>query len=298
MLDFRHETFLVLCRLGSYTKTAEELHMTQPAVTQHIKYLEQMYGCKLLHYDARALTLTHAGQILRQFASTMRADSNRLAKIMSEANEAQTPLCFGATLTIGEYAMPKVLAKLLPENPKRKITMLVDNTEMLLQRLREGEIDFALLEGVFDKEKYAHELLSKEAFIPVCAKGMFENKSLEMAEILPQSLILREKGSGTRDILEQVLREENLGINAFGSVCEIGNMSVIKQLVAKGLGITFLYKIAALAELENGTLEEINLRGFSAYREFNFVYLKNSLHREEYTTVFNAIKGDYNADKP
>ncbi|MEG1367004.1 MAG: LysR family transcriptional regulator, partial [Oscillospiraceae bacterium] len=86
MLDFRHETFLVLCRLGSYTKTAEELHMTQPAVTQHIKYLEQMYGCKLLHYDARALTLTHAGQILRQFASTMRADSNRLAKIMSEAN--------------------------------------------------------------------------------------------------------------------------------------------------------------------------------------------------------------------
>lgn len=291
MIDIRHQTFLTLCKIGSYTKVAQELNITQPAVTQHIKYLEQLYGHKLFLYEARQLKLTEHGKLLQQFALTMCADSKKLRKILLAENPAVCPISFGATLTIGQYIMPKILSKLIAQFNNISISFCVDNTEILLQKLRDGKIDFAFIEGYFDKAQYGCEIFSKEVFVPICSKNyVLKNKPLTLIDLLSQRLILREKGSGTRDVFEHLLQNHNLSLNSFDKICSVGNISAIKHLVANDLGISFLYKAAIQKELESKELFVLNIEGLPIKCEFNFVYLKNSINKNEYLKWFEFFK--------
>ncbi|WRS27366.1 LysR family transcriptional regulator [Oscillospiraceae bacterium MB08-C2-2] len=291
MLDYRHETFLTLCRIRSYTKTAQALHLTQPAVTQHIKALEAHYGHSLFVYADKTLSLTEHGEQLYKFASTMAADSDYMTGLLRREKLANHPLRFGATLSIGEYVMAPILEQLMRTQPGTPISMLVENTRHLLKKLNSGEIQFALLEGFFDKAAYRSELFSLEPFIAVCAKDSpLASRTLRFEEAAGNNLILREKGSGTREILEHLLQEQNLSIASFASVTEIGNMAVIKKLVERGQGITFLYHAAAKKELEQGRLRQLTIEGLNARREFNFVFLKNSLHTDEFLEHYRMFK--------
>src|SRR5690554_7959888 len=112
MLDYRHETFLAVYRIGSYTKAAQELNLTQPAVSQHIKALEAHYGCRLFTYANKTLTPTPEGRLLYRFASRISSDSDLLAEQLRQEQSSRLQLRFGATLSIGQYIMPEVLGRL------------------------------------------------------------------------------------------------------------------------------------------------------------------------------------------
>lgn len=283
MIDFRLKTFLTLCKVLNYTKTAEILHITQPAVSQHIKYLEDSYNVKLFNYIGKNLELTEAGEILYNYTLAMKTSSDRIKLILSSPQHGNYPITFGSTLTIGEYTMSNLLSKLLLDFPNINVTMKVGNTKVLLDKLRDGKIDFAILEGHFDKSEYNSIFFSQESFIGVCSpEHYFANQNISFQDIFNEPLILREKGSGTRDIFEQILYEHNITMKSFKHITQIGNINVIKELVKKNLGITFLYKEAVKAELANGSLVKINLKDFDVEREFNFVFLKDSLHYTEY----------------
>lgn len=291
MLDFRHETFLALCSIKNYTKTAEFLHITQPAVTQHIKFLENYYNVKLFNFEKKNLSLTREGKILYDYTVTMSADNKKLKNILDKKEADNVSVSFGTTLTVGEYIMPDILKRLLEKNPYTHITMLVDNTQVLLKKLKAGEIDFIILEGFFEKTEYDSMLFSAEEFISVCSPvSKFGSKPAALEEILGQRLILREKGSGTRDIFEQILYKHNLGIKSFGQKCEIGNISVIKDLVENDFGITFLYEAAVRKELAEKKLRKLEITDFSEKHEFNFVFLKDSIFKEEYLKWYRLLK--------
>lgn len=283
MLDFRHETFLLLCEIRSYTKTAEYIGITQPAVSQHIKYLEEIYGGKLFSHEGKKLTLTERGKRLYKFALTVRADGSHLKRSLIDLTTQRENISFGATLSIGEYVMPPIIAEILKDNLGAIIHMQVNNTQTLLEKLHKGEFHFALLEGYFDKSDYAWELFSQEEFIAVCGPhSQFANQEVRLADILNQRLFIRENGSGTREIFEQILCEHNYTIESFNDVCIIGNMNALKELVHHNLGITFLYKVVAEQDIAMGKLKRINIRDFTVWRAFHFVFLKNSQHQEEY----------------
>lgn len=289
MIDFRHKTFLELCKVKNYTKTAEILHITQPAVTQHIKYLEEIYGGRLFSYSGKNLTITSKGKKLYECTLRMVADSKRI-KEMITAHDENITISFGATLTIGEYVMPSVLSRVMKDRKNLHFNMFVENTESLLLELQNGKISFAFLEGFFDKSKYGYRLFSNEEFIAVCSsRSPLKNGKHSLGELLKERLILRERGSGTRDILEQFLHEKSLSKDNFESIIEIGNMSAIKELVAQNEGITFMYKAAAQKELVNGELYKMDVEGFEVSREFNFVYLKDSIHENDYLKWFDLL---------
>ena len=166
LLDFRHETFLTLSNIQNYTKTAKALNMTQPAVTQHIQYLESYYGCKLFYYKNRKITLTPQGEKLKDFVATVQADGKIFKSLLVEKRKEEE-ITFGATLSIGEYVMPKVITEILLQNPLAEIHMLVANTQTLLEKLEQGEIAFALVEGIFDKSYFDYKLFSLERFIAI-----------------------------------------------------------------------------------------------------------------------------------
>lgn len=294
MLDFRHRTFLALCRIRSYTKTAQALNLTQPAVSQHIKALEVHYGSPLFLYANKTLTLTEHGRLLYEYASRISADSDILAETLRKKDLAQPRLEFGATLSIGQYIMPSILRQVLSENPATSVSMLVENTAHLLQQLEQGEMQFALIEGLFDKSQYHSELFALEPFVGVCSQDSpLAHRRASLAELTGSPLIVREQGSGTREIFEHLLHGYNLSISSFAKVTEIGNMEAIKELVKDGLGITFLYQAAVREELAAGSLQQLRVTDMEAQHELNFVFLKNSLHAADFLAWFHTFRRIY-----
>lgn len=290
MLDFRAYTFLELYRTKSYTKTAENLHMTQPAVTQHIKHLEEYYHCKLVNYDKKNLMITQQGEMLYKSLLTITCDFTKLKQELEEKKFGERKLNFGATLVISEEIMPKIIGEISKSFPELPINFITRDTKELLADLDLGKIDFALVEGFFEKTEYESFLLAKENFIGICSKkSKFFNSKIHFNEILGERILLRELGSGTRDIFEKILYDNNLSINDFSKKYEIENVKVIKKLVESNKGISFLYEKAVEKELKEGRLKIINLESFKEEREFNFVFLKNSLYSEEYKKWYKYI---------
>lgn len=211
MLDFRIYTFLELCKTLSYTKTAEKLHMTQPAVTQHIKFLEEFYKNKLFLYSGRTLSLTEYGKLLHRYLVAMNSDSEKVREKILNLSSNNHTLNFGATLTIGEYVIPKVLRKLSSDYPEINVSISVKDTKLLLEKLENGDIEFLLVEGFFEKTKYDSFLFSKEEFVAVCSnKNRFSQGEFTFEDLLEERIIVREKGSGSRDIFEKILYDNNL----------------------------------------------------------------------------------------
>ena len=290
MLDNRLQTFLTLCETGNYTKTADVLNMTQPAVSQHIQFLENYYEVVLISAKGKNFSLTEEGQALQQYVKTLKANSERIFPLLHRIKSQAKPLNFGATLTIGEYTIPPILHKIFTEDPETNISMYVENTHILQKMLWDGKIDFALLEGHFNQNQFEFELISNEIFVGVCSpKNVIASKTNDLEDLLDQNLILREPGSGTRDILEQALYNQNLSIKDFKIKIQIANMNAIKELCHQNIGITFMYREAVKKEISKGYLKEIPIRNFNINHPFNFVYLKDSPDKSQIEYWFEKI---------
>ena len=135
MLDYRMDTFLAVCESMHFTRAAEQLGLTQPAVSQHIHALEEHYGRKLFTYQGKKLALTPAGELLRDAARTMRHDESYLAQKLRTLGSTPRCLCFGATLTITEFLLPEYLAAYLLAHPERDLRVISANTQELLTGL-------------------------------------------------------------------------------------------------------------------------------------------------------------------
>ncbi|EKQ52824.1 MULTISPECIES: LysR family transcriptional regulator [unclassified Clostridium] len=291
MLDFRIDTFLTVCEYMNFTKASEVLCITQPAVSQHIKYLEKTYEIKLFEYEGKKIRLTKAGEILYQTAITMKHDEKFLKEKIFEEKSGVRNLKFGATLTIGEFILPLKLHNYLNKNSNINITMIAGNTKELLNKLEHGEIDFALVEGYFIKSEYDYVVYSKENYICVAGKDYkFQKQPKVLEDLLGESLIVREKGSGTRDIFEKNLEEQNLTIKDFNKVIEIGNINTIKYLVKNSNGITAIYEAAVKEELENGSLQKVEIEDLQKKHCFYFIWRKNSAFEALYKEIFKDLQ--------
>lgn len=290
MIDNRLQTFLTLCETCNYTKTAQKLNMTQPAVSQHIHFLENYYQVVLISGKGKNFSLTEEGKALQEYVKTLNANSERILPLLQHIKNKVKPLNFGATLTIGEYTIPPILYQIFREDPESNISMFVENTHILQKMLWDGKIDFALLEGHFNQNQFEARLISDEIFIGVCSPdNKNASKPVSLDALLEQNLILREPGSGTRDILEQALYNQNLSINDFKRKIEIGNMNAIKELCHQNIGITFMYREAVKKEISQGYLKEIPIQNFSISHPFNFVYLKNCPDKSQIEYWFEKI---------
>lgn len=291
MLDFRIHTFLTVCEYMNFTRAAEELNITQPAVSQHIRYLEDSYGIKIFDYKNKKISLTEAGRFLQRVATTMMHDDIHLQARLRELRGEKASLTFGVTLTVGEFVMPKPLARFLRRCPQVQIKMTVANTQELLKKLNSGELDFALVEGFFAKSEYDSLVYSEENYIALCAGNYEPKRELKRIEdTFSERLIIREPGSGTREIFEQYLESRNFQVRDYENIAEISNISAIKSLAAEGCGITFLYEKAVEEELADGRLVRIPLADFPLTHDFTFIWRRNSIFSQYYKDLFALIR--------
>lgn len=276
MLDPRWNTFLVLCETMNYTRAAERLCLTQPAVTHHIHYLEDHYGCRLFSYEGKVLRLTEAGVKLREYTRSLAYNSRKVEESMM----APKPLSLriGASKTIGEFVVAPKVERFLRDYPEASFSLSVDNTQVLLRMLEAGKLDFVLVEGFFEGSRYETTLYRKEEFFGICPPGhRFAGRAISLTELESERILIREPGSGTRAIFEEALRRENRTLKSYPNVATISDFSTIKSLVADGLGVSFLYAPAVSGELERGELVRFDLAGLPMSGVFSFVCLKDNL---------------------
>ncbi|HSR03686.1 MAG TPA: LysR substrate-binding domain-containing protein, partial [Proteiniclasticum sp.] len=163
-------------------------------------------------------------------------------------------------------------------------SILVDNTNILMEKLRKGEIHFALIEGLIDKDFYDAKLLKTCDFILVTAENheITKKQRVMLEDLLDEKLIVREKGSGSREILERGLAERNRSLESFREIIEMGNVNVMKRMTMEGVGISLMYRDAALEELKQRQLVEVPVENLKMEREFNFVQIRSETILVEY----------------
>ena len=167
MLDPKLHTFLLLVQCQSTTRCAELLHLTQPAVSQHIRALETAYGVKLFVKEGRRLALTPQGHRLAQLCRRLATLDEQIAR---EMRQGDTPtLRFGATLSIADGLMPAILPQLVDRFPDIQFHMVEQNTHVLLEQLENGLLDFALIEGNFDHRRYDYHPFFVSRFVGLCS---------------------------------------------------------------------------------------------------------------------------------
>lgn len=290
MIDFRLESFLTLYKELSYTKTAEKLHISQPNVSQHIKFLEEYYQAPLFIYKNRKLIPTRAGKNLYLYVSKLKSDSLKFREEITRPRRREN-LRFGTTLTVGDYIMPKILDKL--DYKKFSLSMKIANTRDLLESLDKGDLDFLIIEGHFNRADYNSVRFSREKFIGI-GPNSYDDTSYRLEDILNHRLILREDGSGTRETFKHILFDNNLSLDSFKDIIELPSIKLIKDLVAGGVGISFMYEMGALDYINKGLIKPLNIIDFSIFRDINFIFLKNSYFNNKYLDILDTFKVHYN----
>ncbi len=284
MVDNRIYTFLELCDVMHYRKTAENLQMTQPAVTQHIQYLEQQYQCKLFHYANKQLRKTQACLVLERYARRIVSMSLSAGEAMDRSE--QTVLRIGATKTIGEYTMDEALCALVQDH-RYQVHLTVDNTAVLLDKLNHFALDVLLLEGHVDKAAYSCRPISGEKIVGICALGHpFAGREVALEEVLGQSVALREQGSGTRAVFEGFLHERGYSIDAFANKTFISSNRLIELVVERQAAISFVYDVIPK---KNKKIATFTIEGSNLCHGFTYVFLNETKANEIITLLEEGV---------
>lgn len=285
MLETRLLTFLTVAKIKNYTKSAQILNLTQPAVSQHIKFLEEHYGVKFIKKNGRNIELTKEGEEFLKYVKELEIKDREIHKRLKNKASIVKTYNIGATLTIGGYVLPKILGEYKETYPNIEIILTVSNTQDILKKLLRDEIDLGLVEGPFDRKKFMYKKLKEdELILAFSPKHSFcKTDYVQLEDVLSGKLILREEGSGTRKYFENTLLDEGYSAKDLNIYMEVGSIDAIKALVEANLGYTIISKAAVRREINLGLIKTLPIKNkrlnvVNFYREFNFVYLPGCMN--------------------
>lgn len=275
MIDQRIITFITVAKTKNFTRAAEILNITQPGVYQQIKYLESYYGVSFIKKEGRTLTLTEEGEFFLQYAREIVNISAEMERNLRDGAPNIKRHNIAATMTIGGYIIPPILGAYKKENPNVNITLSVKNTNVILKSIIDREIELAIIEGPFDKVKFKYKKFKDdELVLAVSPEHDFaRKKSVDLDEILKGNLILREHGSGTREIFEGELVRRGYSTDTTSRCMEISSIRATISLVESNVGYTIISREAINKEVNEGTIVIVPIDNLTIDREFNFVYL-------------------------
>lgn len=289
MIDYRLLTFMDLHKTMNYTKTARNLHITQPAVTQHIHYLERKYHVQLFHYEKKHLECTKAGEYLYQHALALVSGADKLLQELAHLHDERETIRMGATMSVSESIVAPFLSALYERNPQLDFQFTVGDSQKLIRAVCEGSVDFAWIEGRFDRTQFRSHRLKKETMVLVLPNDhpLLSRKTISIADLLKEHLLVLNQDD---DVLASVLAQHNLSLQNFATCTCIPQLSLIKQLVAHGAGIAFLYEGSVREELAAHKLATRKVKGLALMREFHMIAQKDSLYHRQYDAYFKLFK--------
>ncbi|HEX4139286.1 MAG TPA: LysR family transcriptional regulator [Candidatus Methylacidiphilales bacterium] len=274
MIDYRLHVFRRVAEIGSLTKAAQVLHLSQPAVTKHLKLLEEELQRPLFVRSRTGVTLTDAGVIfLRHVQETEKARASVLERLQGPAGNVTGTLRLGSSRTVTAYYLPRLLVSFYARHPSVTCEMTLGNTDFVIGLMLEQRLDAALVEGPCRRREIHAQPFYKDEIIWVAAPSdpLLKNKTVAPKLMLERPLVIREVGSGTRRVMEMALRQRGVSLSSLRVKQEMPSTEAIKRMVAAGAGIAYVSRLSVEAELASGALRQIPCPRLEIERDFSIL---------------------------
>ena len=280
MIDRKVASLLAVAEEQNFTKAAARLSLTQPAISQHIKQLEEDLGVLLFTRGKGAIRPTDAGETVIRYARRFNTLYERMTMAIADQEKQLTRLRVGVTHTAESNIVAEVLAEYGNLNPGIVITILTDTIKNLYDRLDNYDLDMAIVEGVTTIPSFSFILLDTDYL--VCAMSnenrLSKKPMVTLNDLQNERMILRRAGSATMNLFIASLESLNRSIDAFHVILEVDNIATIKDLVRKNLGISILPKSTCMDEVSKGKMTILPIENMSMIRETKIVYQKDFSH--------------------
>ena len=282
MADRRLQVFHTVARLLSFTKAAETLHMTQPAVTFQVRQLEEHFNTRLFDRTHNRISLTDAGHRVFQFADRIFDLYSEMENAVREmTGDISGVIMIGASTTIAEYMLPALLGDFRQKYPEVNVHLKVSNTEGIVHMVENNVIDLGVVEAPVMNKNLVVEVCRMDQLVAIVPKNhpLAGLKKIKIEELLKYPYICREEGSGTREVIADYLSTCNININEMSICMELGSPEAVKGAVEAGMGVSIVSRATINKELQLNTLVALTLDP-NLDRPFSFVHQKQKFrHR-------------------
>jgi len=273
-------TFVTIAESGTLSKAAEKLFISQPALSQQIKQLENYFSVQLFERTNKGVSLTEAGRIVYEYSTEILSLCKELDEKMNALRSSISGiLTVGATSAIGGYAVPCSIFIFKEKYPEANIKLRVGNKRQVEEELRNGQVDVAVIEGTRPREEItAEEIATEELFVIAPNNNRWSGKNtITLEEFLKEPLIVREQGSGTREIVEGTFAALGIKWSELNIIMELSSNDSIKAAVEAGHGISIMPSIALKKEVYNKTLVTLNLEGINLQQKIYVAYKEDKI---------------------
>ncbi|EIF50291.1 MULTISPECIES: LysR family transcriptional regulator [Sulfurovum] len=287
------ETFLTVARERSFSKASAKLGISQPAVTQQIKFIEKYLGCKVIERKKNGIKLTNEGEELYKIATRLEKEILSAEQDVLKIINKEITFRLGASYTIGAYIIPGQCLNTIGEAINNSVSLDIDQSDNIIEKLKDRKLDVGLIESpVMDNDLIYREWLEDEL---VVVSNVPINKTLKTEELYDFDWICRDEGSHTRRVVSEVFEELGVSCKSFNVLSEVNNSATVLQTIKKSEKnpekpvVSIISKYAIMDEVANGELFEARLRGYTMSRKFFIVYSKENKHNAYVDNVVNYI---------
>lgn len=280
MSDFRLKVFLSVATHLSFTKASQELYISQPAISKHIKELESVFQTQLFERMGNSIALTSAGELLVEHSRQIVNLYQQLDYAMHQLHgDSVGELRLGASTTIAQYLLPPLIARFIELHPKVKLSLISGNSREIESAVERHEIDLGLIEGVYRRVSLKYTFFKEDRLIAIarpCSARIIPS-SIEIEDLANYKMVLREQGSGTLDVIEEALAAHHIKLSTLNIPLYLGSTESIKRFVQHTNALGIVSHLAVREDIDSGKLKEVELKGVEMNREFSFVSLQADL---------------------
>lgn len=270
-MDRLLSVFLTVVDKKNLTLAAEKLYITQSAVSQNLKMLENKFGATLLERTNKRVKLTKAGEILYFHAQQILNQYSIAGRLIDELQEGISgPLYIGSGFTFGEYRLPGIISQFITKYPKIQPYITIKNSNRIANQVKQNDLDIGIIEREITDENILTVPFAEEEMVVIVPTHflMQDDKMISANELNDKTWIVREEGSGTRRVTDNMFA--NMGVNP-ENILIFGSTQVIKEAVKNGVGISYISKLAVQKELREGTLKSLAIKDYTDTRKFFYV---------------------------
>lgn len=283
MLNFEQlKIFYTAAMEKNFSETAKVLHMSQPSVSLQIRQLENVLGTQLFNRTTKNVYLTPAGEVLFRSAKTILKQVNDAYKEIQQLSESiQGSLIIGASLTIGEHILPYLFGDFIKRYPNINLVLKIYNSQEIMNKLNAEEIHIGFIESMISYPKFIQKSFLEDELVIISSYQNSHipdvNNFITIDQLFSLPIILREVGSGTRQVIEESMRRNNLNPAQLNVILELENTESIKSAVESGMGISIISKAAVQKELTLKTLNRLFIKELNLNRSLYSIYDSNNL---------------------
>ncbi len=271
-MDLRHlHTLRTVVDKGSFSQAAEELEVSQPAVSFQIRALEERLGHRLLDRSGRRVTVTEAGEVVYRYAKRMIGLEAELEREMGEiGTRIAGPLVLGSSTGPGELLLPRLLGAFHEANPDVRVSLVVSDTQSVCERVLDDELELGVVGAARPQRGLVFEPFVRDELVAIVPPGhaLAARPSVTLEELVAEPMLLQQEGSGVRSVVEAAMREEGLRDRDLHVAMELGLQQSVKAAVLDGFGITVISSLAVEREVAEGSLVALRLEGRGLERHF------------------------------